>query len=107
MRTSAAFPKPAPTKLGETLVMVEEEQWRGQLLAEFQGLRADVKRIEKRLNKDADELFERLRKAELAIALQEQHLTTERQSRRREVTIVASIVSAIGAAIVSAIAAAL
>ena len=106
MKTSVASPPPAPTKPGETIAMVEEErEWRGQLLAEFKGLRANVARIEKRLEKDSDEVFERLRKAEVAIALQDQLIDTERHNSRRQAAIVASIVSCVGAAIVSAIAA--
>jgi uncharacterized protein with PIN domain len=77
-------------------------------MAELGGIRDDVKRIEKRIEKDSDDLFERVRKLEITTALSEQAmenaqraLEKEAAAVRRKFAIIAAAVGSAGAGAVS------
>lgn len=82
-------------------VMAEEEARWGQLMAELGGIRDDVKRIEKRIDKDADELYERVRILEITTALAKQAMENEAAAVRRNFAIIAAAVGSGGGAAVS------
>ena len=94
----------------EVFLMAEDEVWRGQLLVELRGIRADVSRLETQIEKgesrrelDAKEAFERLRKAEIDIALQQQALQNQGKQLKRDISLLAAILGTVGGAIATAI----
>lgn len=87
----------------EVVMMGDEDVLRGELLAELKGLREDVRRIEKRIEKDADELYERLRVAEVDVALVKQNLESTRSTLKRDIAVLAGIVGTITATIATAL----
>jgi len=87
----------------EVVMMGDEDVLRAELLAELKGLRGDVKRIEKRIEKDADELYDRLRVAEIDVALVKQNVETTKSTLRRDIAVLAGIVGTISATIATAL----
>lgn len=81
--------------------MGEEEHFRGQLMAEIRGIREDVKRLEARIEKDSDDLFERVRVLEIDQALQKQNLETTRTTLKRDIAILAAAIGTGVSALVS------
>ena len=77
-----------------------ENRWI-ELMGELRGIRSDVARIEVRIEKDSDQLFERLRVCEVDIALNKQALKNAKEdadnSRRKLIAIVAAAGSGAGA----------
>lgn len=90
--------------IGEVTLMSEEELFRSELMGKLDSVSRAVERLEKRYDEDSKDLFERVRKLEIDIALQRQsHETWTRQSKR-DFAILAAAVGTGGGVIASAVA---
>ena len=77
-----------------------ENKWI-ELMGELKGIRSDVARIEGRIEKDADALFERVRQLEIDAALAKQSLRNAKEetalSKKKLIAIVTAAGSGAGA----------
>ena len=88
----------------EVEFMSEEEAWRAQVMTKLDHVGLAVERLEKRYDKDSEDLFERLRKVEIDCALTAQAHDTWKTQSRRDFAILAALVGTGGGAVASAIA---
>ena len=90
--------------VAEEKFMGDEELFRAELTGKLDQISVAVARLEKRYDEDSKDLFERVRKLEIDLALQRQALETGTKQNRRELALLALAVGTGGGAIASAVA---
>ena len=83
--------------------MAGEEISRAQIMAKLEHVDQSVNRVEKRFDKDSEDLFERVRKLEVDIALAQQAHTSWKSQCKRDFALVAGVVGTGGGAIATAV----
>jgi len=84
--------------------MGDEELFRAELMGKLDHVSQTVERLEKRFDEDSKDLFERVRRLEIDIALQQQSHQTWTKQSKRDFAILAAAVGTGGGAIASAVA---
>ena len=90
--------------VAEDRFMGEDELFRAELMGKLDHVSQAVERLEKRFDEDSKDLFERVRKLEIDIALQRQSHETWTKQSKRDFAILAAAVGTGGGAIASAVA---
>lgn len=82
--------------------MSEDDRWRAELSAKMDHVSAVLDRLEKRVEKDADELYERVRKLEIDQALHSQALEHSAAQAKKNNAFIAAAVGALVSGLVAA-----
>lgn len=84
--------------------MSDDEIGRAEIMGKLDTLGAGVKRLERKLEKDADDLFDRVRALEIGAAVSQQAFESSVVQSRRTFALVATIVGSSAGAVVSLLA---